>query len=51
MVLNPRKPMNLLTRSVNMHHLMMANETKNGNKNIIGNQKRILCDNGISYQG
>ncbi|VDK64205.1 unnamed protein product [Onchocerca ochengi] len=35
MVLNPRKPMNLLTRSVNMHHLMMANETKNGNKNII----------------
>ncbi|VDP13505.1 unnamed protein product [Onchocerca flexuosa] len=35
LVLNPRKPLNLLTRSVSMHHLMMENGTKNENKNII----------------
>ncbi|KAM3728473.1 Ophiophagus venom factor [Dirofilaria immitis] len=35
LVLNPRKPIDHLVRTVNEHDSMMENETKNGNKNII----------------
>ncbi|EFO22693.2 hypothetical protein LOAG_05791 [Loa loa] len=34
LVLNPRKPLNLLAHTVNVHYLMMENETGNGKKNI-----------------
>ncbi|VBB25707.1 unnamed protein product [Acanthocheilonema viteae] len=35
LVLNPRKPFNLLTHTANMHYLIMENETENGKKNVI----------------
>lgn len=42
LVLNPRKPFNLSTHIVNMHHLMIENETKNGKKNVIGKEETII---------
>ncbi|CAG9533218.1 unnamed protein product, partial [Cercopithifilaria johnstoni] len=35
LVLNPHKPFNLLTHPVDMHYLVMENETENGKKNVI----------------
>lgn len=42
LVLNPHKPLNLLTRTVDGHYLLMKNETGNGKKNVIGNEEVIL---------